>query len=123
MNKKTLEEEHEAALQEKERVIESLQEKLNAKEDEVRSLEEGKKTAPVVAAHDDGSATFYAPITVFAPLCLKCHGEPGSDIDEATTATLAELYPEDEATGFALGDLRGMWAIRVPAEATTDRPE
>ena len=42
MNKKTLEEEHEAALQEKERVIESLQEKLNAKEDEVRSLEEGK---------------------------------------------------------------------------------
>ena len=41
-------------------------------------------------------------------LCLTCHGET---LAESVKATLAELYPEDKATGFKLGDIRGAFSI------------
>lgn len=42
-------------------------------------------------------------------LCLTCHGE---NIDPAIQNQLHELYPNDEATGFKLGDIRGAFTIR-----------
>lgn len=41
-------------------------------------------------------------------LCLTCHGEA---LTEPVKATLAELYPEDKATGFKVGDIRGAFSI------------
>lgn len=41
--------------------------------------------------------------------CLKCHGE---QIDPAVQAKLKELYPNDKATGYKAGDLRGAVTIR-----------
>ncbi|MEI6559383.1 MAG: DUF3365 domain-containing protein [Rhodospirillaceae bacterium] len=43
-----------------------------------------------------------------AALCLTCHG--GSLKPEVQTRLL-ELYPADQATGFALGDLRGAFTL------------
>lgn len=37
-------------------------------------------------------------------LCLDCHG---SEIDVDVQAKLSELYPEDKATGYAKGQVRG----------------
>ena len=54
------------------------------------------------------------PIRVAAP-CLLCHGDPGAIIPEARSR-IAELYPDDRATGFAAGDLRGWFWIEVPSE-------
>ena len=42
------------------------------------------------------------------PLCLTCHGD---NIQEPLKQTLSELYPEDKATGFKVGDLRGAFSI------------
>lgn len=42
-------------------------------------------------------------------VCLKCHGE---NIDPAVKAKLGELYPNDKATGYKLGDLRGAFTVR-----------
>ncbi len=42
-------------------------------------------------------------------VCLKCHG---SNIAEPVQATLDKLYPDDQATGFSLGDIRGAFTIR-----------
>lgn len=43
-----------------------------------------------------------------AGLCLTCHGsELGGDIKHA----LERLYPEDQATGFSEGDVRGAFTI------------
>jgi hypothetical protein len=40
-------------------------------------------------------------------VCLTCHGSVGSDV----AAALRERYPDDRATGYALGDFRGIaWA-------------
>lgn len=61
-----------------------------------------------------GQATFFAPITINNELCLKCHGEPGKDIESANLEVIRRLYPHDEAIGFKPGQLRGAWRIDFP---------
>lgn len=51
-----------------------------------------------------------------AEACTACHGA-ADDVHRSIGATLAAAYPQDRATGFAAGDLRGwMWA-EVPKAA------
>lgn len=75
-----------------------------------------KKEAPKpqVITNADGSRSFLAPIVLGNPLCLQCHGTPNQDIAPATLAAIQKLYPEDKATGFKLGDLRGLWRVTFP---------
>lgn len=51
--------------------------------------------------------------------CLACHG---SDIAEPVRVAIAERYPDDSATGFAEGDLRGMFWAEVPLNVTEAQP-
>ncbi len=69
---------------------------------------------PQVITNADGSRAFLAPIVLGNPLCLQCHGTPGKDIAPETLAAIQKLYPDDQATGFQLGDLRGLWRITFP---------
>lgn len=48
------------------------------------------------------------------PPCLACHG---SEVAEPVRAAIAQHYPEDHATGFAAGDLRGALWVEVPTAA------
>lgn len=49
------------------------------------------------------------PIVIEAT-CLPCHGDPSSLKDDVK-ALLAARYPNDKATGYSVGDLRGaLWA-------------
>jgi len=51
-----------------------------------------------------------------AETCTRCHG-PADEVRRNIGAALAAAYPDDRATGFAPGDLRGwMWA-EVPKGA------
>ncbi|MBK7297971.1 MAG: DUF3365 domain-containing protein [Flavobacteriales bacterium] len=58
------------------------------------------------------SVAYYQPILIASPTCLKCHGTAGLDLDSNAFAVITQHYPEDAATGYALGELRGMWSIR-----------
>ncbi len=51
--------------------------------------------------------TFYAPIIMQAA-CIKCHGAK-SNI--SIYDSILKLYPNDLATDYTQGDLRGMWSI------------
>lgn len=42
------------------------------------------------------------------PLCLTCHGR---NLSEETKEALAKHYPEDKATGYALGEVRGAFSL------------
>ena len=46
--------------------------------------------------------------------CLTCHG---SNIAEPVRAAIAAAYPDDQATGFAEGDLRGMFWVEIDHNA------
>ena len=48
------------------------------------------------------------------PGCLACHG---AQVAPAVRAAIAAHYPDDAATGFAVGDLRGGLWVEVPATA------
>jgi hypothetical protein len=50
-------------------------------------------------------------------MCLNCHGEPDKDIKPENLALIRRLYPQDQATGFQLGELRGAWRIDFPASS------
>jgi len=65
-----------------------------------------------VVEHPSGSLGLLSPIRV-AGSCLRCHGEPDA-LAEGVPEALSRLYPEDRATGFREGDLRGWFWIEVP---------
>jgi cytochrome c551/c552 len=46
------------------------------------------------------------------PTCIKCHGGK-TDITESTQKMIAQKYPNDKAIGYQMGDLRGMWKIKL----------
>lgn len=54
------------------------------------------------------------PIRVAMPLCLTCHGDPQRDIAPETLAAIRKRYPDDMATGYREGDLRGLWRVEMP---------
>ncbi|MGM0507512.1 MAG: c-type heme family protein [Bacteroidota bacterium] len=62
---------------------------------------------------------FHAPIRIPGPACIQCHGDPGTDITEADLELIQSRYPNDQATGFAIGDLRGIWSVRMPADSAS----
>ncbi len=65
-----------------------------------------------IAAHSDGRLGVLLPIFL-KDQCVVCHGS-STQIGEAVRAELTAHYPEDQAVGFAVGDLRGWFWIEVP---------
>ena len=82
----------------------------------IAALAKKEPPKPQVITSADGSRAFLAPIVLGNPLCLQCHGTPGKDIAPETLAAIEKLYPDDQATGFKLGDLRGLWRITFPGK-------
>ncbi|HKK71373.1 MAG TPA: DUF3365 domain-containing protein [Candidatus Krumholzibacteria bacterium] len=59
----------------------------------------------------DGERTYMRAIRIGTALCLNCHG-PESTLEPELKGRLDELYPQDRATGFEVGDLRGAFVVR-----------
>jgi hypothetical protein len=73
----------------------------------------GDGGTPVQLAWPDGRFAALLPIRLKQG-CLGCHGAEDA-IQPPVAKALAELYPNDSATGFKAGDLRGWFWIEVPA--------
>lgn len=54
---------------------------------------------------------YYKPLTINKEVCLKCHGDLGENPKLAQF--LAKTYPNDKATGYKFGDLRGAIVVTV----------
>jgi len=61
----------------------------------------------------DREYRYYKPLVVVPP-CLACHGDP-DQMEPELSAKLAELYPEDHATGYEPGNFRGVIRVSIPA--------
>jgi hypothetical protein len=65
-----------------------------------------------VLEHDGRrEARYLKPIMIQKP-CLNCHG-PEDRLSEEVKQRLRTLYPNDEATGYEVGDLRGAVSVRA----------
>ena len=73
---------------------------------------------PVVKKYHAADGTkelrYYRPVPVMA-LCLACHGS-GEQIPDNVRAALQRDYPQDQATGFREGDLRGAIVVTFDTE-------
>lgn len=78
--------------------------------DYLEKLNEGRAITDTLIRLND-IASYYRPIIISAETCLKCHGQPGEEINTETMIALNKLYPDDRATNYRMGELRGMWKI------------
>lgn len=81
-------------------------------EDFERQKAEGKDVGSLVWSETvevDGGREFrFMKAIPTGDVCLLCHGaQLSTDVTEA----LAQLYPQDKATGFAMGDIRGAFVV------------
>jgi hypothetical protein len=78
-----------------------------AKGENVIRMEHGEEVAL-----PDGKRVFrYMKAIPMGEACQKCHG---ASIDTALAARIRAIYPQDQAVGFATGQLRGAFTITQP---------
>lgn len=73
-------------------------------------ISEKKDLKPIVEIDVDNKKHFYAPI-ILKTNCLVCHGKINETVTVKTDSIIKSLYPNDKATGYSEGDLRGVWSI------------
>jgi hypothetical protein len=56
---------------------------------------------------------YQRPIVLNNQLCLRCHGEVGKDISAADYVLIKQKFPQDQATGYRLGQPMGAWQLSL----------
>lgn len=69
----------------------------------------GTSLQPRLTDHPE-EILYYKPIMLGMATCLQCHGK-SNELDPQALAAIRARYPQDRATGFEIGQLRGMWKI------------
>jgi hypothetical protein len=65
-----------------------------------------------VVTDSAGEYLHYMKPLIVVDLCTRCHGAREA-ISPEVTSVLAERYPHDQATGFAVGDIRGAISVKI----------
>jgi hypothetical protein len=73
---------------------------------------EGKGIASDGIEQENRQVKLYVPI-ITEKLCLQCHGTPDTDVKPNIVKLIKKLYPEDKATGYKEGDIRGAWVVQM----------
>ena len=74
-------------------------------------LEADDVASPRALRIDDDRIGYVEPIRI-APLCVSCHG---SRLSPDVVSAIATHYPDDQAVGFDIDDLRGVFWVEFPA--------
>ena len=72
----------------------------------------GEEWAGMYATRIEGRQLNWMRPIPLGGMCATCHGDPASFTQE-TRLALREAYPDDQATGFKPGELRGAFTARV----------
>lgn len=68
------------------------------------------KESELITEETDVIVNVYYPIKTNA-MCIQCHGQPKTDIKSPTLAKIKDLYPRDEAIGYKVNEVRGIWHV------------
>lgn len=77
-------------------------------------MQDSSKLIDNVQTISDSVYLFTRPIMIDNGLCLTCHGSNENGLLPSTIELITSKYPHDQATGYSMGDFRGMWSIRIP---------
>ncbi len=86
-------------------VLESFEERRTKGEDTA------KMEYHEVVREDGEKKLRYMKAIPTAKVCLVCHGK---EVDSTVRTRIDKLYPEDKATGYEVGDIRGAFTISQP---------
>jgi len=86
-------------------ILESFAERLASGEDPA-AIEHAE-----IVDDGEGATLRYMKAIPTAELCLACHG---AELDQELAGRIDELYPEDRARGFEVGELRGAFTLEKP---------
>ena len=75
--------------------------------------------APVASMDATGGDFRWAKAIETEAVCTVCHG---ATFEAGLAATIQRLYPDDSATGFDVGSLRGLIWVELPAGETNASP-
>ena len=64
--------------------------------------------------------SYQRPIVLNNKLCLRCHGEIGKDILAADYAVIKQKFPQDQATGYKLGQQMGAWQLSLRRDGVAE---
>ncbi|WPR74678.1 DUF3365 domain-containing protein [Algoriphagus sp. NG3] len=86
------------------------------------NVENGIASEPNIQKIDNGEILLYTKaIIIPSEFCLNCHGNPETRIDKSVLEKVDSLYAGDLARDFEVGDLRGMWSLKIPKKAVVNR--
>lgn len=77
-------------------------------------LAKGEEIHPAIKESGGQIVGLYPIIT--NEMCLNCHGRRGEEILDDTYEKIKHLYPEDLATGYRSGEIRGLWVVTMDEE-------
>ncbi|MGD9669603.1 MAG: DUF3365 domain-containing protein [Hyphomicrobiaceae bacterium] len=82
---------------------------------DLKSGADAMKLDHAEVVEQDGKKVFryMKPIMTAGTPCLACHG---SELAPEVSAKIKDLYPADQATGFAAGDMRGAFTVKKMLE-------
>ena len=73
----------------------------------------GEPPAQLEKGEKVGNEYRYVKALPVQPLCLSCHG-PADQFSPAVKSVLGQHYPNDRATGYSVGQIRGAISVRKP---------
>lgn len=73
----------------------------------------GESPAKLEKGEKVGNEYRYVKALPVQSLCLNCHG-PADKLKPAVKASLTQHYPNDQATGYSEGQIRGVISVRKP---------
>ncbi len=79
-------------------------------------LSDERNRAPQLVSLTNDREGYVEPIAI-QPICLACHG---TNLGDDIAAQINTLYPDDEATGFEIDELRGVYWVEYPVAHTTE---
>jgi hypothetical protein len=84
-------------------------------------LAEGTAPSSYVQKVSEGEMRYYQPLFLGA-VCTQCHGDRPT-MDPEVLKVLGEKYPGDLATGYEVGDFRGVVRVSIPTAEVTPGTE
>lgn len=79
--------------------------------DSMQKMLDEKKLPEYIITQETKSYKYYKPLVIKKEACLKCHGDIAQN--PPLQQFMKEHYPEDKATGYKMGDLRGAMVVEI----------
>lgn len=86
------------------------------------NVENRLENEPNIQKIEGGDVLLYTKaIVISTEFCLACHGDTKNEIESPVLNKIDSLYPGDLARDFEVGNLRGMWSLKIPKKSVVNR--